>query len=299
MQIGFVGLGRMGAGMVGRLLDRGGHQVVAYDRSPSAVEVAVAEGAGGVGSLEELVRALRPPRTVWIMVPAGDPVDETLGTLADLGTPGDCFVEGGNSHYKDTLRRARELNGRGYEMLDVGTSGGIWGRTAGYCMMVGGTVQGFARIEPVLRDLAPEGGYARIGPSGAGHFAKMVHNGIEYGLMQAYAEGFALLEGSSFDYDLERVARLWGCGSVVRSWLLEMAAAAFATDPRLEGIAGYVEDTGEGRWTVEAAIEEAVPAPVITQALFARFRSRQQDAFADRVVATLRRQFGGHTVREA
>ena len=297
MRIGFVGLGRMGANMVRRLRERGDHEVVAYDPEAGAVEQVRLAGAIGAGSLAELVHGLPPPRAIWLMLPAGEVVDQTLSALARLGTPGDLFVDGGNSFYKDTLRRAQELRERGYELLDAGTSGGIWGRQHGYALMIGGTPAAFARIEPAVRTLAPEGGYAHVGPSGAGHFAKMIHNGIEYGLMQAYAEGFALLEAAPFAYDLRALASLWNRGSVIRSWLLELAASAFDKDPHLDQIAGFVEDTGEGRWTVATAIEQAVPAPVITQALFARFRSRQPESFGDRVVAALRREFGGHAVR--
>jgi 6-phosphogluconate dehydrogenase len=299
MQIGFVGLGRMGANMVRRLLERGGHEVVAYDQSAAAVAEIVSAGATGAGSLAELVATLRTPRTIWLMVPSGDPVDQTLRALAELAAPGDLFVDGGNSHYKDTVRRAREAGAGGFAYVDAGTSGGVWGRELGYCLMVGATPQDFARIEPIVRTLAPEAGYAHVGPVGAGHFSKMVHNGIEYGMMQAYAEGFAILERSPFGYDLKELADLWQHGSVIRSWLLELAAGAFADDPHLERIAGYVEDTGEGRWTVEAAIEESVPAPIITNSLYARFRSREESDFGDRVLAALRKGFGGHAVRPA
>ncbi len=299
MQLGFVGWGRMGANMVKRILERSDHQVVAYARRPDVVEEIRQTGAIGVNSLPELVEALQPPRAIWVMVPAGEATDQNLRALADLVKPGDLLVDGGNSFYKDGLRRARELGARGIEYMDVGTSGGIWGRQIGYCIMAGGSHDAFARIEPILRVLAPEGGYAHVGPVGAGHFSKMVHNGIEYGMMQAYAEGFAILEKSPFQYDLQKLCDLWNRGSVVRSWLLELAANAFAEDPHLDRIAGYVEDTGEGRWTVETAIEQRVPAPVITEALFARYRSRMPESFADKVLAVLRKQFGGHAVRAA
>jgi 6-phosphogluconate dehydrogenase len=297
MEIGFVGLGRMGANMVARLLERGDHRIVAYARNPESVARVAQQGAVGVGSLKELIDSLRPPRTIWVMVPSGSPTEDVLQALAVQASRGDLFIDGGNSYFKDSVRRARDLKDRGFEMLDSGTSGGIWGREIGYCMMVGGEEESFRRLEPVLRDLAPENGYALVGPNGAGHFSKMIHNGIEYGMMQAYAEGFALLERSPFRYDYAALSDLWNRGSVVRSWLLELAADAFRQDPELKGVAGYVEDTGEGRWTVQTAIEEAVPAPVITQALFARFRSREEDSFADRVLAVLRRQFGGHATR--
>jgi 6-phosphogluconate dehydrogenase len=297
MQIGFVGLGRMGANMVKRLLERGGHEVVAYDVSAAAVDRVAQAGAAGVHSLADLARALRPPRAIWIMVPAGDPVDQTLQSLIAVCEPGDLFADGGNSNYKDSLRRAQEVATHSCELLDVGTSGGIWGRELGYALMVGGSAEGFARLEPALRTLAPEGGYAHVGPSGAGHFAKMVHNGVEYALMQSYAEGFALLEQAPFDYDLATVARVWNNGGVVRSWLLELVRDALEKDPRLESVGGYVEDTGYGRWTVQAAIEMGVPAPVIMASLFTRFRSRQDEPFAERLLAILRQQFGGHAVR--
>ncbi len=298
MEMGFVGLGRMGGNMVKRMLEHGGHTVVAFDSNPGEVAAAVEAGATGAASLKELVAALTPPRTIWIMVPAGQPVDDTLRSLVELSSRGDLFIDGGNSFYKDTIRRSEEMAAAGYDMMDVGTSGGIWGHDIGYCMMAGGSLKSFLRVEPALRTLAPENGYAHVGPNGAGHFSKMVHNGIEYGLMQAYAEGFAILERSPFQYDMHTLAALWNHGSVIRSWLLELAAAAFQDDPRLERVAGFVEDTGEGRWTVEAAIEEEVPAWVITQALFDRFRSRQKESFGDKVLAVLRKEFGGHAVHE-
>ena len=297
MQIGFVGWGRMGANMVKRILELSDHRVVVYARRPEVVDEIRRTGAVGVGSLQELVQELEPPRAIWLMVTAGQAVDETLRALAEVATPGDLFVDGGNSYYKDSIRRAQEMAELGFQFMDVGTSGGIWGREIGYCTMAGATSEAFARIEPILRTLSPEDGYAHVGPVGAGHFSKMVHNGIEYGMMQAYAEGLAILERSPFDYDLRKLCDLWNHGSVVRSWLLELAANAFAEDPHLERVAGYVEDTGEGRWTVQTAIEEDVPAPVITLALMARFRSRQQESFSDKVLAVLRKQFGGHPVK--
>jgi 6-phosphogluconate dehydrogenase len=299
MEIGFVGLGRMGANMVGRLLERGDHRVVAYARTANSVARVVEEGAVGAGSLKELVDALQPPRVIWVMVPSGNPTEEILQALALQASQGDLLIDGGNSYFKDSMRRAQELRGRGFQMLDIGTSGGIWGRKVGYCMMIGGEEESFRRVEPALRDLAPENGYALLGPNGAGHFSKMIHNGIEYGMMQAYAEGFSLLESSPFRYDYAALADLWNRGSVVRSWLLELAVDAFRQDPELKSVAPYVEDTGEGRWTVQTAIEQAVPAPVIAQALFARFRSREESSFADRMLAVLRKQFGGHAVRAA
>ncbi|WP_053230432.1 phosphogluconate dehydrogenase (NAD(+)-dependent, decarboxylating) [Sandaracinus amylolyticus] len=297
MQIGFVGLGKMGANMVRRLIERGGHEVVVWDRDPRAIAELARAGARGAESPEDLARTLAPPRVIWLMVPAGAPVDEALDALAGNTTRGDVFVDGGNSFYKDSMRRAGALAARGQHLLDAGTSGGVWGRELGYCLMIGGAPEAFAHARPVLETLAPPDGFAHVGASGAGHFCKMVHNGIEYGLMQAYAEGFALMEASPFEFDLAKVATLWNQGSVVRSWLLELAQRAFQDDPRLEKVAAWVDDTGEGRWTVQAAVEHAVPTPAIAAALFARFRSRQEQSFADRVLATLRKQFGGHATK--
>ncbi len=287
MQLGMVGLGRMGANMAERLR-RGGHDVVGYDRNPDVSDV---------GSLSELVRKLVAPRTAWVMVPAGDPTEQTIEELAGLLEAGDLIVDGGNSNFRDSMRRGAEVDGRGLHFVDAGTSGGIWGLEAGYCLMVGGSEEAFRRVEPALRTLAPEDGYAHVGPVGAGHFTKMVHNGIEYAMLQAYAEGFEILEASQFDIDLHRIAALWNHGSVVRSWLLELAESAFAEDPRLSGIRGFVDDSGEGRWTVFEAINENVAAPTIAASLFARFVSRQDDSFAMKVVAALRNEFGGHAVK--
>lgn len=296
MQLGFVGLGRMGGNMVARLIDRG-HEVVAFDRSSEAVDASVRGGAIGARSLDELTSALKQPRVIWMMVPSGPPVDETCDALAQSCAPGDVLVDGGNSHYKDSVRRAARYAQRRLHLMDAGTSGGIWGRELGYCLMVGGTAEGFERIEPALQALAPTDGYLHVGPAGAGHFSKMVHNGIEYGMMQAYAEGFALLEASAFRFDLLALSKLWNQGSVVRSWLLELVTRALEQDRDLSSVDAFVEDTGEGRWTVEAGIEHAVPLPVIAQSLFARFRSRQNSSYADRLLASLRRQFGGHATR--
>jgi 6-phosphogluconate dehydrogenase len=298
MQIGFIGIGRMGANMVQRLT-AGGHQVVAWDRNPDATAGAAAHGARGARALDELVAALPAPRAIWIMVPAGPPVDQTIEALLPHLATGDVLVEGGNSYYRDSMRRAVALAERGVLLVDSGTSGGVWGLRNGYCLMVGGTPEAVARVEPALRTLAPDPqeGWRHVGPPGAGHFVKMVHNGIEYAVCQAYAEGFELLAASEFGLDLPGVARLWNQGSVVRSWLLELAQLALEKDPQLERIRGHVEDSGMGRWTVREAVDRAVPAPTITEALFARFRSRQADSFANRLVAALRNEFGGHAVK--
>jgi 6-phosphogluconate dehydrogenase len=287
MKLGMVGLGRMGGNMTERLRERD-HEVMTYDRS----------GNGTAGSLEELVSQLEAPRAVWLMIPAGAPTEEAFQELLTLCAPADVIVDGGNSNFRDSQRRAGAADQRGLHFVDAGVSGGIWGREVGYCLMVGGDGEPVSRLEPVFRDLAPEDGYAHVGPSGAGHFVKMVHNGIEYGLMQAYAEGFEILQASEFELDLTEIAGIWRYGSVVRSWLLELLHAAFEEDGgELEGIAGYVEDSGEGRWTVFEAINESVPAPAISAALFARFASRQEESFAAKVNAALRNQFGGHAIR--
>ena len=297
MQIGFVGLGKMGANMVRRLVSRGGHDVIGWDRDEAAVAGLAASGARGAPTLEALVAALDAPRVIWIMVPAGAPTEASIDRLAALVAPGDVLVDGGNAHYKDSVRRAAALAARGIHFLDAGTSGGIWGLEKGYCLMVGGVPEAYARAEPILATLAPPDGHALVGPSGAGHYCKMVHNGIEYALMQSYAEGLALMEGGPFEYDLAKVTGLWNQGSVIRSWLLDLAERALRDDPALERVSAWVDDTGEGRWTVQAAIEHAVPTPVIAQSLFARFRSRQEQNFGDRVLATLRNQFGGHATK--
>ncbi|MFH1215321.1 MAG: decarboxylating 6-phosphogluconate dehydrogenase [Pseudomonadota bacterium] len=298
MKIAMVGLGRMGMNMARRLL-QGGHQVVAYNRSPDKTEEIMKEGAEGGFSLEELVVKLDSPRVVWLMLPAGRAVDEHLEKLRGLLEAGDIIVEGGNSRYQDDQRRAAYLKGAGVHYVDAGVSGGIWGLKVGYCTMVGGEKKIFDYLEPVFRTLAPEDGYLYCGPTGAGHFVKMIHNGIEYGMMQAYGEGFALLEASPFSEHLDfgRISHLWNQGSVIRSWLLELLENAFAKDPQLAELSGYVEDSGEGRWTVEQAIESSVPAPVITMALFQRFASRRENSFENRVLAALRREFGGHAVK--
>jgi 6-phosphogluconate dehydrogenase len=296
MQIGFVGLGRMGANMVHRLA-RGGHDVVAFNRSRGPVEDAIRNGATGGSSLQDLVNRLQAPRHIWLMLPAGGVTDEYLSQLMDMCQPGDLFVDGANSKWKDTKARAERIKSRGFEFVDCGTSGGIWGLQVGYSIMAGGTPEAFARIEPVVKTLAPEDGYGLVGPNGAGHFVKMVHNGIEYGMMQAYAEGFQILEKSEYQPDLAQVGKIWQHGSVVRSWLLDLAVSAFDKDLKLDQLEGWVDDSGEGRWTIEAAIDEDVPAPVITSALFSRFYSRDRNSFSWRVLAALRNEFGGHAVR--
>jgi len=295
-----IGLGRMGMNMARRLL-QGGHQVVAYNRSPDKTAEIVNEGATGSFSLPELAEKLEGrPRVVWLMLPAGKAIDEHLEKLRNILSPGDIIVEGGNSRYRDDIRRAAYLKGAGIHFVDAGVSGGIWGLKVGYCTMVGGEEKIFHYLEPVFQALAPADGYLYCGPTGAGHFVKMIHNGIEYGMMQAYGEGFALLEASPYaeHLDFHKVAHLWNQGSVVRSWLLELLEEAFAADARLDGLQGYVDDSGEGRWTVEEAIASGVSAPVITMALFARFQSRRENAFENRVLAALRREFGGHAVKK-
>jgi 6-phosphogluconate dehydrogenase len=288
MKLGMVGLGRMGGNMTERLR-ADGHDVETYARTAPERTA---------DSLVELASQLEQPRVIWLMIPAGDPTEHAFQTLLPLLEDGDTVIDGGNSNFRDSQRRAAEASAKGVFFLDAGVSGGVWGLTEGYCLMVGGEEEGFRIIEPALQSLAPQGGYAHVGPSGAGHFVKMVHNGIEYGLMQAYAEGFELLRGiEDFELDLGQVAALWQHGSVVRSWLLELLERAFEEDPDLEQIRGYVEDSGEGRWTVHEAIEAAVPVPAIALALFARFSSRQDESFAAKVNAALRKQFGGHAVK--
>ena len=296
MEIAIIGLGRMGGNMALRLL-RGGHTVIVHDRNPAAAEALKAEGALPATTLEEAVSLLAPPRHIWLMVPSGDPVTQTIEALAPLLVKGDAIIDGGNSNYHDSTARAASLSERGLHFVDCGTSGGVWGLKNGYCLMIGGEEEIFRRMEPIFKTLAPADGYAYMGPSGAGHYVKMVHNGIEYGLLQAYAEGFELMDASTYDLDLKRIAALWNHGSVVRSWLLELAERALLEDPDLAAIRGYVEDSGEGRWTVQEAIDRDVPATVLTYALFARFRSRQEESFGAKLIAALRQQFGGHGVR--
>jgi 6-phosphogluconate dehydrogenase len=296
MQLGMVGLGRMGGNMTTRLL-RDGHEVVAYARDPASIDRAAKEGAIPAKSLEELVAKLAPPRHVWLMIPSGAPVTDTINALIPLLEQGDSIIDGGNSYYRDSVRRAEELSAKGLHFIDCGTSGGIWGLENGYCLMIGGEEEIFRRMEPIFATLAPVDGYAYMGLSGAGHFVKMVHNGIEYGMLEAYAEGFELLNASRYELDLGRIASLWNQGSVVRSWLLELAELALGRDPKLESIQGYVEDSGEGRWTVFEAIEHDVPATVLAHSLFARFRSRQEESFGAKLIAALRQEFGGHAVK--
>jgi 6-phosphogluconate dehydrogenase len=287
--------------MVQRLL-AGGHRIVAFDVSEEAVQAATRQGAVGASSIEELVSKLDPPRPVWVMVPAGGPTESTVNAVADVLSPGDIVIDGGNSNYKDSMRRAAALKDRNLDFVDAGTSGGIWGLTEGYSMMIGADAAVYKRLEPIFQTLAPaaDQGYGRVGPPGAGHFVKMVHNGVEYGLMQAYAEGFELMEAKEeLGLDLAHIAEIWRYGSVVRSWLLDLIAAALQEDAELKGIEAYVDDSGEGRWTVEESIDLAVPAPVISAALQARFRSRQDQPYGAKLLAAMRNQFGGHAVRKS
>ena len=289
MQLGMIGLGRMGANMVERL-KLGGHEVVGYDRNPAVSDVA---------DLAALVERLSAPRTVWLMVPAGDPTEATLNELAGVLSQGDLVIDGGNSYFRDSIRRGAAMEEKGFMFMDVGTSGGIWGLKEGYCLMAGGTPESYQRIEPALKTLTSDQGYAHVGPLGAGHFTKMVHNGIEYAMLQSYAEGFEILKASQFDVDMQQISSLWNHGSVVRSWMLELAENAFAQDPDLSNLKGYVDDSGEGRWTIWEAIQEDVPAPTIAMSLFARFASRQDDSFAMKFIAALRNEFGGHAIRSS
>jgi 6-phosphogluconate dehydrogenase len=325
MQLGMVGLGRMGANMTRRLM-RGGHQLVVSDLSADAVKQLAGEGAGGSSSLEDLVGKLTPPRAAWVMVPAGGPTEQTVQKLAQHMQAGDAIIDGGNSYFKDDVRRAGQLKGRGIHYVDVGTSGGVWGLERGYCMMIGGPNEAVQRLDPIFKTLAPgrgdiprtpgrekldgasgkstaEEGYIHCGPSGSGHFVKMVHNGIEYGLMQAYAEGFDIFRNATskdlpedmrYELNLPDIAEVWRRGSVVSSWLLDLTAMALAENPTLSEYEGYVQDSGEGRWTIQAALEEAVPADVLTAALYVRFRSRQQHTFAEKMLSAMRQKFGGH-----
>ncbi len=296
MEVAFIGLGRMGANMVRRLM-QGGHRVVAYNRTAEKTKELVSEGAVGAYSLKEVVEQLKTPRIVWLMVPAGQVVDDHIAQLEPLLSPGDIIIDGGNSYYKDSVRRGQEVTAKGFHFMDVGTSGGIWGLKVGYCLMIGGEKAIFDHCEPLFKTLAPPDGYGYMGDHGAGHLVKMVHNGVEYGMLQAYGEGFEILNASPYHLDLYNISHLWNQGSVVRSWLLELAELAFQKDPQLSGIKGWVADSGEGRWTVLEAMEHDVPAPVITLSLLERFRSRQEESFSAKVIAALRNEFGGHAVK--
>jgi len=301
MELGMIGLGRMGGNMAQRLIG-GGHQVVVYDPNREAVDALVNKSATGALSYADMVNRLTKPRAIWLMVPSGEPTETAITTLATELSPEDIVIDGGNSNYKDSMRRAAALAEKGIVFLDVGTSGGIWGLKEGYCLMAGGDSKAFHRLEPLFQTLAPSPvhGYGHVGPSGAGHYVKMVHNGIEYGLMQSYAEGFELMQAKQeFKLDLDSIAELWRHGSIVRSWLLDLVVAALKQDPKLESIQGYVEDSGEGRWTVQESLELSVAMPVITHSLQARFRSRQNEPFGDKLLAALRQQFGGHAIRKA
>ena len=297
MDIGFMGLGRMGENMVRRLA-RGGHRVVAWNRSKGKIDEVAQEGAVAAYTPADLVKGLEGRRVIWLMVPAGQPVDDLIAELLPMLNQGDILIDGGNSNFRDSIRRAADLKGKGFDFLDIGTSGGIWGLQVGYCMMIGGSEEAFKYVEPLLKTLAPENGYLHCGASGAGHFTKMVHNGIEYGMLQAYGEGFEIIQKSQYgNIDMAALSKVWQNGSVIRSWLLDLAVRAFEKEPDLKSIRGYVEDSGEGRWTVIEAINENVPAPVITASLLARFNSRLPEAFSAKVIAALRNEFGGHAVQ--
>jgi 6-phosphogluconate dehydrogenase len=299
MRLAMIGLGRMGGNMSERLIN-GGHEVVVFDRKPDTRQHYVSLGASETGSVAEIPAKLKSPRIVWIMVPAGKPVDETIALLLPGMSKGDVIIDGGNSNFHDTMRRAAELQGKGIHFVDSGTSGGIWGLANGYCLMIGASPEAFKLCEPIFKTLGPPDGYAHMGPPGSGHYVKMVHNGIEYGMLQAYAEGYEILHASKdFKLDLHKIASVWNHGSVVRSWLNELAEKAFEKESDLSGLRGYVEDSGEGRWTVQEAIDIDVPAPVITLSLLMRLRSRQTDSFGAKVIAALRNEFGGHAVKKS
>jgi 6-phosphogluconate dehydrogenase len=299
MQLAMIGLGRMGGNMSERLM-RDGHKMVVFDRSPEAVQKYVALGASGASSAAEVVSKLTAPRVVWIMVPAGKPVDDTIAALLSGLSKGDVIIDGGNSNFHDTMRRAKELETKGIHFVDSGTSGGIWGLENGYCLMIGASPEAFALCEPIFKSLAPPDGYGHMGPPGSGHYVKMIHNGVEYGMLQAYAEGYEILHASKdFKLDLHKIAGVWNHGSVVRSWINELAEIAFERDANLDQLKGYIEDSGEGRWTVQEAIDLDVPAPVITLSLLTRLRSRQADSFGGQVIAALRNEVGGHAVKKA
>jgi 6-phosphogluconate dehydrogenase len=300
MELGMIGLGRMGANMTERLL-QAGHRVAVHDINPEAIQRTVGLGAAGAQSIQDLVRMLRPPRAIWLMVPAGNVVETTLNAVAPLLEKNDIVIDGGNSNYKDSMRRAAALEAKGLYFVDAGTSGGIWGLREGYCLMIGGAKPAIDRLRPIFESLAPaaDHGWAHVGPAGAGHFVKMIHNGIEYGLMQAYAEGFALLnKKTEFGLNIAQIAEVWRHGSVVRSWLLDLTAEALTEDAHLEHVRPYVADSGEGRWTVAEAIEQSLSAPVITLSLMQRFRSRDEESFSDRLLAMMRNKFGGHEVKK-
>jgi 6-phosphogluconate dehydrogenase len=298
MDIGFIGLGKMGMNMITRL-NQGGHRVVAYDRTPELITAAEGKGATASSSLEDLIAQLPKPRAVWVMVPSGKPTEDTVQHLRTILDDNDIVIDGGNTKFHDDVRRAADLQKRGIHYVDAGTSGGIWGLQIGYCLMVGGENEPVNRLAPILTTLAPENGWAHVGGHGAGHYVKMVHNGIEYSMMQGYAEGFELMSKSEYNLNLATIADLWMHGSVVRSWLLELAAEALKDDPKLDSLKGYVQDSGEGRWMIMEAIEKDVPVPTLTTALFTRFRSRQETSFAEKMLAALRKAFGGHSVRKS
>lgn len=299
MRLAMIGLGRMGGNMTERLM-KGGHEVVVFDRSAEAIAKYAAMGAIASSGAPDAVTKMTAPRVVWIMVPAGKPVDDTIAALTTVLQKGDVIIDGGNSNFHDSMRRSEELKPKGIEFIDAGTSGGIWGLTNGYCLMVGASDAAFSLCEPIFKTLAPENGYAHVGPPGSGHYVKMIHNGVEYGMLQAYAEGYEILHASkNFKLDLHQIASVWNQGSVVRSWINELAEEAFAKDANLDALKGYVEDSGEGRWTVQEAIDLDVPAPVITLSLLARLSSRQPESFSAKVIAALRNEFGGHAVKKA
>ena len=299
MRLAMIGLGRMGGNMSERLM-KGGHQVVVYDRSAEAIARYVSLGATAANGAAEITSKLQAPRIVWIMVPSGKPVDDTIASLVPGLAKGDVIIDGGNSNFHDSMRRAAELESKGIQFIDCGTSGGVWGLANGYCLMIGASPEAFKLCEPIFKTLAPPDGYAHVGPPGSGHYVKMIHNGIEYGALQAYAEGYEILHASKeFKLDLHKIAAVWNHGSVVRSWLNELAELAFERDGELSDLRGYVEDSGEGRWTVQEAIDLDVPAPVITLSLLARLRSRQPDSFSAKVIAALRNEFGGHAVKKS
>jgi len=299
MKLGMIGLGKMGGNMTERLM-KGGHEVVVYDRAPETVQKYVGLGSQGAESPAAMVSKLASPKIVWIMVPAGKPVDDTIARLLPGMSKGDVIIDGGNSNFHDTMRRGAELGEKGVDFVDSGTSGGIWGLANGYCLMIGGSDQAFKLCEPIFKTLAPENGYAHMGPTGSGHYVKMIHNGVEYGMLQAYAEGYEILHASKdFKLDLHKISAVWNHGSVVRSWINELAEDAFEKDTNLDALKGFVADSGEGRWTVQEAVDLDVPAPVITLSLLMRLRSRQDDSFSAKVIAALRNEFGGHAVKSA